>query len=66
MFDLHDLAVEFAIEVVLVVIGDDSQNFPRVIDAIEGHHILRTHLETAAAADAGLAVDVGEIEWRVV
>jgi len=35
MLDLHDFAVELAIEVVLVVIGDDSQNFPRVIDAVE-------------------------------
>lgn len=56
----HDHAIELAVEIVILVIAG-AEDFTRVIDAVKMHDIARADLETTAAADAGLAIDEGQV-----
>src|SRR5271167_1553734 len=42
--DDHDLAVEFAVEIVVVVLGHLAEHLSLLVDAMQMHHVARAHL----------------------
>lgn len=60
IIDNHDHAIELAVEIVVLVIAG-AEDFTRIINAVKMHDIARADLETTAAADAGVAIDGGQV-----